>query len=331
MPKSMIFLFDGTANDASSEMFTNVYKINQIISEKRSDKDGNIITQVTFYLPGVGTKFTVRRPRRGIWATLRGDLVEQLIFGDSIDQLILRAYVNLCANFRTRDDIILMGFSRGSAAARIFSRFVSDFGILKSSHLFLLDRLWNQFLEISKIEADSDYFAEIEILMNDISLEFKNTEVFHSKEHLKIQFLGLFDTVIGAVDDEFCKNMNFRDQHAASLVRNVFHIMSMHDVRKEFELKRFVPRIRSHVNLREMWMPGVHSDIGGGYEEDFISNVSLLTMAEMLRKYANISLDRGSYDEVVKLMGIIPFRQVRQGLEDCSPCLPSQRLNQNES
>src|ERR1044072_8469981 len=99
MPKVMIFLFDGTGQDASEDRFSNVYAINQLIADRktvRSNGRARIKTQITFYLPGVGTKFTVRRATTSILGTIRTG--EQYIFGDGVEQLILRAYVNLSAN-----------------------------------------------------------------------------------------------------------------------------------------------------------------------------------------------------------------------------------------
>ena len=45
-------------------------------------------------------------------------------------------------------------------------------------------------------------------------------------------------------------------------------------------------------------MPGVHSDVGGGYVENFISNIALLTMAKLLEKHAAVALDKGSVAEI---------------------------------
>jgi hypothetical protein len=30
--------------------------------------------------------------------------------------------------------------------------------------------------------------------------------------------------------------------------------------------------------LEQIWMPGVHTDVGGGYEQDFLGKISLMTM-----------------------------------------------------
>ncbi|WP_408913036.1 phospholipase effector Tle1 domain-containing protein [Bradyrhizobium arachidis] len=86
---------DGTTNDATCDIFSNVYAINQLVAESKRHRDEAQKTQVTFYLPGVGTKFTVKRVvNKKSWFG-RTDTVRQQIFGDDIEQLILRAYVNL--------------------------------------------------------------------------------------------------------------------------------------------------------------------------------------------------------------------------------------------
>ena len=173
----MIFLFDGTANDATHERFSNVYAINQLIADRRGSGD-NVITQITFYLPGVGTKFTVRK---------RGIPFRPVLFGDGIEQMILRACVNLSANYHPGDEIVLIGFSRGAVAAKIFSRFISDFGILASDMLLRLDELWNDFVDISREKLDVEYFNRIEKLRRDMAMGKK--PVFHQPTEKPIKFL----------------------------------------------------------------------------------------------------------------------------------------------
>lgn len=113
-----------------------------------------------------------------------------------------------------------------------------------------------------------------------------------------IKFMGLFDTVIGSLDDELCRSLNFRDQRPAQAVQHIVHLLSMHDVRGEYELKRFdVPNNRPKT-LKEIWMPGVHADVGGGYPEDFISLVSLLTMTEYLKELGDVALIKSNCDQV---------------------------------
>ena len=75
MSKAMIFLMDGTANDATqinleTETCSNVYAINQLIADHKQ-KGNEISTQVTFYLPGVGRKCSVSLFSIGIEIVLR--------------------------------------------------------------------------------------------------------------------------------------------------------------------------------------------------------------------------------------------------------------------
>jgi uncharacterized protein (DUF2235 family) len=294
----MIFLFDGTGNDATldTEKFSNVYAINQLISDQKRVPSGKIKTQVTFYLPGVGTKFTVRKGGFPL-PFGSGKIMDQYLFGDGIEQMILRAYVNLSANYHPDDEVVLLGFSRGAVAARIFSRLISDFGILSSDMLTHLDKLWYEFVEISTTRSDIEYSQKIVELQKDLAKRANGT-VFHTPKGKLIKFLGVFDTVAGPRDRNIIEYVDLRDLFPASGVQHVVHLLSMHDVRQDFVLKRFEIRPNGPKVLREIWMPGVHSDVGGGYAEDLISSISLLTMAGMLQKLGGIALDEAAREKV---------------------------------
>jgi uncharacterized protein (DUF2235 family) len=215
-----------------------------------------------------------------------------------VDQLILRACVNLSANYHPGDEIVIIGFSRGAAAARIFSRLVSDFGILSSDMLMHLDKLWHDFVDISKARKDAEYKSRIEILQGELRQEAKK-EVFHQPRGMPIKFMGLFDTVIGPIDNDIMEGIDFRDAYPANGVEHIVHLLSMHEVRWEFGLKRFgVHASPSKTTLREIWMPGVHSDVGGGYSENLISNIALLTMCDKLESLGDVAIDKSAHSEV---------------------------------
>lgn len=52
-------------------------------------------------------------------------------------------------------------------------------------------------------------------------------------------------------------------------------------------------------------MPGVHSDVGGGYEQDLIARVSLMTMAQFLRVYAGIALNHIAVDDLGDVIRVL--------------------------
>jgi uncharacterized protein (DUF2235 family) len=296
MSKAMIFLMDGTANDATAvaeaETYSNVYAINQLVAEHK-EVGKEISTQVTFYLPGVGTKFTVsEKSIFSKWVLKQ----TQYVFGDNLDQLVLRAYVNLVANYRPNDEIILIGFSRGAAAARIFSRLIADFGILKSGFLMHLDQMWREFIGISEEENDADYFEAIKKLKTYLATVCESETVFH--ETPQIKFMGLFDTVTGPYDVDVAENLVMRDKKPASNVTSVVHLLSMHENRAEFPPRRFIRN--EHCKLREIWLPGVHADIGGGYRKNFLSRIALLTMAKFLEKIGDVALIPDSVEQLTQ-------------------------------
>lgn len=304
MTKTLIFLIDGTANDATTDTFSNVYRTNQLIAPLKRYRRGSVVkqkSQVTFYLPGIGTKFTVRRPeKKGFWFFGKGNIAKQMIFGDNFEQIILRAYINLSANFRSGDGIVLLGFSRGAAAARILSRLISDFGILKSENLSLLDRMWNEFVRISELEADNDYYRAIDLLKQQLSPNTSDESVFHPDNDVSISFMGLFDTVTGPLDTKIPKSLEFRDEYPARKVEKIVHLLSMHDIRGEYGFKRFRPRDAGDRVVREIWMPGVHADVGGGYLDDLISSISLMTMCEFLRSDGGVAIDEKARQKLLE-------------------------------
>ena len=92
------------------------------------------------------------------------------------------------------------------------------------------------------------------------------------------------------------KNIKLRDLYPASGVQHIVHLLSMHEMRQEFSLKRFEIR-KGSPKVHEIWLPGVHSDVGGGYVEDLISNISLLTMADLLQSLGKVKLDPDAYKQ----------------------------------
>ncbi|MCO6425691.1 T6SS phospholipase effector Tle1-like catalytic domain-containing protein [Sinorhizobium meliloti] len=282
MARSLIFLFDGTDNDptdSSQSQPTNVFNLNSLIAESRNE-NGRARSQVTFYLPGIGTKFYAR-----------GSLsrrLRQLIFGVGLDEMVMRSYVNLAANFRDADQIVVIGFSRGAVAARLFARLISDFGVLQSREIAAFSEMY----EIFEDACEQNYS------------EYINTaKLFHEKYSKQLReptpqvhFMGLFDCVCGPLDRDYANFVRNIDRNLSENVVKFLHLMSLHDVREHFPLCRLRPK---EDQGEEIWMPGVHSDVGGGYSDDLIARVSLKTMAYALQR-SKVALQRVEYGDLSK-------------------------------
>jgi uncharacterized protein (DUF2235 family) len=272
MSRTLLFLFDGTDSDptiAAGAEPTNVFRLNSLVAET-GRKDRKIVSQVTFYLPGIGTKFYVES---------YFNRIRQLIFGLGVDSQVMRAYINLVSNYRENDSLVVIGFSRGAIAARLFARLVADFGILRAKNI----KLFEEQLDLFGSAILENYNGYIERVG---SYRERMSGVLHPPT--TVQFLGLFDCVYGPYDVDYSNFLTEIDDSASGGVRRFLHLMSLHDVRKHFLLSRLKS---PNGNGREVWMPGVHSDVGGGYLSDFIANVSLLTMAEAMHDQVGVALD----------------------------------------
>lgn len=127
--------------------------------------------------------------------------------------------------------LTVFGFSRGAAEARTFCHW--------------LDELWT-----NDVEADHGRYGSI--------------------PRLRIQFVGLFDTVasVGLANSAPVPNdggfMGWADGtlELPARVDRCVHYTAMHEIRKSFPLST---TRRSLCAVREVMYPGAHSDVGGGY------------------------------------------------------------------
>ncbi len=150
--------------------------------------------------------------------------------------------------------LTVFGFSRGAAEARTFCTWMDD--------------LWRTVVEI-----------------NDV--------MYGCVPRLRIQFVGLFDTVasVGLANSAPIPNdggfMGWADGtlELPARVEQCVHYAAMHEIRKSFPLST---GRKSSCTVREVMYPGAHSDVGGGYapgeqgkaktRSELLSQVPLLHM-----------------------------------------------------
>jgi uncharacterized protein (DUF2235 family) len=271
VPRRLMFFFDGSSNKAAAPtdiIPTNVLRLNRAFTYGFGE-----VPQITFYFSGVGT----RRDYSSA-ATGRG-----------FDEIVIEAFVNLASNYMEGDQVYLFGFSRGAAAARALSGVISDPGLLPVDNLDAFPELWKYFVDSSLGEARrSQLFAKIE------------PRLFYPRP--KIRFLGAFDTVAGSSWDRLnlFSKVRFRNLHLDEYVEHAVQILALDDDRNP----SFSPLIwdKKYVEgqvLEQIWMPGVHSDVGGPSDGRFLANVALMTMVERLKKYcAELEWDEDYLDKI---------------------------------
>ncbi|MBL4623126.1 MAG: DUF2235 domain-containing protein [Immundisolibacteraceae bacterium] len=113
--------------------------------------------------------------------------------------------------------------------------------------------------------------------------------------HLEtVKFLGVFDTV-AATKGSLDLNPNtfpssgivFENGDIGDYIEKVVHLLSIDERRIAFQPTLFSDNDR----VTEVWFPGVHSDIGGGYWFDGLSDITLQFMIDQIDAHLNVLLD----------------------------------------
>ena len=121
--------------------------------------------------------------------------------------------------------------------------------------------------------------------------------------NLKIAFLGAFDTV-AAMDgihrsgEEISSDVVFENGTLDPRIQRAVHIVSLDEDRVAFEPTLMNRELDQPNRITEIWFPGVHSDIGGGYWLDGLSDVSLNYMIKECKNTLQDNIFIGESDSV---------------------------------
>lgn len=126
-------------------------------------------------------------------------------------------------------------------------------------------------------------------------------------QRIPVRFVGLWDTVLS----EGAPQKDRKIRSPAELgetdgigpgVGRVVHLVSIDDPRKVFTPTLFAPDNR----VSEVWFPGVHSDVGGGYRRAGLSDIALEFMIERAAEEAELTFaDPGDIDPISATGGLV--------------------------
>lgn len=261
MPKNLVLCCDGTNNQFDG------YHTNVVRTYKVSRRSPN---QLTYYDPGVGT---MPEPWKKTQLGKRLSMLAGLIFGDGFFDDTSVAYKFLMANYEPGDEIFIFGFSRGAYMARAVAAILHSVGLLQRDTEALLPyaiKYWQ-----------SDFGPQSP--GGQTCAEFKAT----LSRPCPVHFIGVWDTVgsVGWIN-------NFRSfphiTHNPE-VTHVRHAVSIDERRSTFRQNLMSPVYASQ-NIKNVYFPGVHSDVGGGYAPQE-SGLAKLTFHWMMREAAQCHLD----------------------------------------
>ena len=267
MARRIVVCCDGTWNTPESE--TNVHHTFLAASHAPSGAP----EQAVFYDPGVGTG-------PGWFARIAGGA-----FGWGLSDNVKDGYRFIVEHYREPDDeIYLFGFSRGAYTARSIAGMVRCIGIAKAEHVARVDEAYRIYRKRdTKNEADKP-----------AALRFREE---YAHDHGRIRFLGVWDTVgsLGVPGGAFGWwrqwRYGFHDVKLSSIVDVACHAVAIDEQRKPFRPTLWTTKRREGQIVKQLWFPGVHSDVGGGYRERGLANVTLHWLIEEA-KAAGLRVDQ---------------------------------------
>lgn len=267
MGKNIIVCLDGTANEPERAQ-TNVARTFDMLVRDPGQ-------QLTYYDPGVGTMGArSANSRAGRFMTRIGGL----LFGHGIEDNLAEAYQYLMETFKPGDRIFLFGFSRGAYTTRALAGLLRTVGLLEAGAANLIPyalKLYTGAPREGASKKKQDEFWENVQKWNDT---FGNPAF--ERFARPIHFMGVWDTV------KFVGWFNLLGRFRQAkwpFTRNVDavfdgrHAVSIDERRTYYAAYPFASEqvASSQRQLKEVWFAGVHSDIGGGFPEHGLADITL--------------------------------------------------------
>jgi len=261
MSKRLVMCCDGTWNTAGQRSPTNVVKFHDAIASQAADGT----EQKVFYHNGVGTNTNG-------WDRIRGGA-----FGFGLSQIVRDTYRFLVENYEPGDELFFIGFSRGAFTARSTAGFVRNAGILRRDQE---DRI-NQAYALYRTDEGPDSPAAVAF-----------RKAYALSDETPIRFIGVWDTVgalgvpnVGLPGTNFLnRRWAFHDTKLSTRVQSAFQALAIDEARRPFEPTLWEPQPEAvNQELEQVWFAGSHCDVGGGYPERELADITLNWMINRAR------------------------------------------------
>lgn len=264
--KRLVVCCDGTWNvpdqrDGGSTCPSNVSKLALAI---KPEDDGGIEQRV-YYHRGVGT---------GRFDHLLGGA-----FGFGLSQNIQDAYRFLMELYEPDDEIYLFGFSRGAYTARSLAGYIRNSGLLRREYRHKLGAAFHLY----RRRDDASHPDAIEATL------FRESFAWE----VRIKFIGVWDTV-GSLGIPvgvpwlpmsslhlINQRWEFHDVKLSRFVDNAFQAIAIDEQRPQFvpTLWEQQPNFGQQT-MEQRWFAGVHTNVGGGYKDSGLSDITFLWMRD---------------------------------------------------
>ncbi len=273
MPKNIVVCCDGTSNEFDGDR-TNVVKLYQMLVH---DSD----VQTTYYHPGLGTMEAAGALTAFSrwWTKLAG-----FAFGYGLKNDIRDIYVFLMNHYEEGDRVFLFGFSRGAYTVRAVAALLHMYGLIRKGNEPLVPYAIRMMKRISAQNAGRDRNDDRSAVGRTLAVaqQFKHT---FSVAECRPYFVGVWDTVnsVGWIENQL--RLPFSGHNPSIEIGR--HALAIDERRASFRPNLWRPKPKPQrtgpKDLLQVWFPGSHGDVGGGYPERD-SGLSKIALEWMLRE-----------------------------------------------
>jgi uncharacterized protein (DUF2235 family) len=309
-PRDLIVLSDGTGNSASATFKTNVWRLYQALDLRNGKQvavfgDGVGTSSITFLrIIGLAFGLGVKRHVLNLYKFLCHNYWRETQANGQTES----------------DRIWMFGFSRGAYTIRVLAGLVHCEGLVKFETEAELDRnaiaAYRAFRKTAfPAKAWWVFWVPFGRWIRDVVISWWQPitggvpyEKVERRKDIEIHFVGLWDTVAAyglPIDeltiavDKWVWPMRFEDTSLLESVQHARQALGLDDERRTFhpipwderaerkiqeaqeaKIKQGQNRTVPSNRLLQVWFPGMHADVGGGYPDDGLSFVPLLWMID---------------------------------------------------
>lgn len=287
---------------------TNVTRIARAI---KSEDDAHH-PQIVYYQAGVGTGI-------GLWSHLVGGgtglgLSEHIREAYGFLANNYREY-DPKAPGSDPDSIFLIGFSRGAFTARSIGGLIGAVGLLKKKampHFYQIFTDWEnagnddytpQFFDnYYELHPDAgNNKPDLKLAKDRKSIDkymdayFKRLQALDLTQQVTINCIGVWDTVgslgipinpilqkVFPFVHAYLKEYSWFDTRVDTQVNNAFQALALDEHRYPFSPTLWEKSSDAGTNIKQVWFPGAHSNVGGSYPDTGIADITLAWMMDQL-------------------------------------------------
>lgn len=250
MAKNIVVCLDGTGNQLKAKGNTNVVRLYELLDLSDPSK------QIAYYDPGVGT-FSAN----GAWTPIgrRVSKLAGLAFGFGLRTNLGEAYTYLMQHYEAGDRLFVFGFSRGAYTARALAGLLKAIGLLRPGSENLVP------YAVSVYGRNKDWSQDDWKQLHRFAGTFSRT--VDARTGIPIDYLGVWDSVKAAGVLRW--NLRWLYTRQIPNVRTVRHAVSIDEKRRPYREYLIDPTDKPPgPDIEEVWFAGVHSDVGGTFDDD---------------------------------------------------------------